>query len=143
MLSKDEANNQLEHPVLFQSPRMDPLVLGGDLETLYLEEIDVSDSHDINSVIRYDAQHDSSTPANRREKYSLNEIASPRQILFPRPPRIFSPQILSLTADSNLANFAVVTPKQSTGKSVFHMTAMWMIYFSSLIEMPLWPVFTF
>jgi hypothetical protein len=116
---------------------MNPFVLEGDLETLYLEEIDVSDSHDINSVIRYDAQYDSSTPANRREQYSLNEIASPRQTLFPRPPRIFSPQILSLTADSNLENIAVVTQKQSTGKSVFNITATSMICFSSLIDMPL------
>lgn len=115
-LSKNDADNQsVEHPVLFQSPRTDPIFVGDDLEMLYLEEIDVSDSHDYNSSISSEVQQDSFASANRQKKNSTNEVASPRQTLFPRTPRIFPPQTLSLTTDGNMANFEVSIRKQQTG----------------------------
>lgn len=120
-LSKDEADNPIEHPVLFQSPRMDPIFVGGDLEMLYLEEIDVSDSHDYNSSIRSDLSQDISTTANRQKQYSHYEVASPRQTSL-RTPRIFPPQTLSMTPDGgNMDNFEALIQGQHTG--VFKMTA--------------------
>ena len=115
-LSKNDADNRsVEHPVLFQSPRTDPIFVGDDLEMLYLEEIDVSDSHDYNSSISSEVQQDRLASANRQKQNSTNEVASPRQTLFPRTPRIFPPQTLSLTTDGNMANFEVSIQKQQTG----------------------------
>ena len=119
-LSKDAEENPIQHPVLFQSPRMDP-ILGVDLEMLYLEEIDVSDSHEFNSRIRTELPQDGLTTANRQKQHSHCEVASPKQISL-RTPRIFAPQTLSLTPDgSSLEKLDVLVQRQHTG--VFDMKA--------------------
>ncbi len=56
---------------------------------LYLEEIDVSDSHDFN-ISMHSGVHDQS-PKYQQTRNGTNQMASPRQMSSPRTPRIFSP----------------------------------------------------
>ena len=87
-----DAESQNEQPVLFEPPRIDPFIAGGDLEVLYLEEIDVSDSHDFNVSLHSGVNNRSL--GYQQNIYGTNHMASPRsplQLSSPRSPRIFSP----------------------------------------------------
>ncbi len=100
--------------MLFQPPRSEFTVAGGDLETLYLEEIDVSDSHAHNFRLNSEERGISTLAANCHDE---EESAHSRQTSFTqtnRSIRIFPPNnILLPNESSNTIIHASIHQRQS------------------------------
>jgi hypothetical protein len=107
--------------VLFQPPRSElSIFVGDDLETLYLEEIDVSDSHDHNSNISSKERNSSTTAANRHGSNDVEQSVHSRQTSLNRtnrPIRIFPPQNVSSTFECRSASIDVSMHLQQSGIS--------------------------
>ena len=114
-LMRVESERQTHHPAIFQPPRSESILVVGDLETLYLEEIDVSDSHDYNAWKNSTDCNSSAEAPVGQEKNDADESTQSRQASFPRTFRIFPPQNVSLPSEGSERSPAVPIYEQQTG----------------------------
>jgi hypothetical protein len=102
--SKVEAEVHVGHPVTLQHSETDQNIAGDDLETLYLDEIDVSGLGDFNF----------STSIERTEHWipaGQEKIMISNETSFDRTPLKYSPRTPAFNVDGSVQNIVVFSPK--------------------------------